>query len=226
VALAVAGAWRIPWRPARLAVVGLMVAVALLNTVMKANVIGPVSERHAVDLPRAPDLPVTDGLGYIQGYVVGALEAPRPPATKPLSAEAVGWLPAYERIAAALTPLDEALGRAPTVVLATYEPLLNPNNVALAARLRMRRDLPVRGLVGPPGPPAVASYRRVLSEANPDALITVSRIGLSYSAATGSRDLDQPTLRRAARSLGYLPRSTVALPNARTAVIAWRDPVG
>lgn len=222
-ALAVAALWRIPWRGARVALTCALVAVVILNTVMKADWVDTVSERRDVDLPRVGNTPVTEGLGYIQGYVVGALEAPRPGPTEPLADATRGWLPAYSDIGRSLQPLAEALGREPVVSLATYEPLMNPFALAMAARLDLRRALPVNGLAAPEGAADAASYRRILTDAAPDALVTVSRIGVSYPVLTGGRSLDQALLERVAKDLGYARRATVPLPNLRAANIAWRS---
>jgi hypothetical protein len=169
--------------------------------------------------------PVLKGRGYIQGYMVGALEANPPSATEPLPESQKRWLPAYRRLVAGIRGAARKQEDLPLVGLATLEPLLNPNNLTLAARLTFHQDLPVAALSAPPRGATLGSYRTLLSQAPcPSVLITVSRLGLSYRALTGEQTLDQKLLRRAAASLGFARLVSVALPNARHAIVMRRPP--
>jgi hypothetical protein len=212
-ALGVTALLRLPWRPARRALIAGLIAVSALNLAMKADVIGGLSRTQRAGIPGFGRVPVLDGQGYIQGYVLAALEAKAPSPMQPLPASAKGWLPAYARIAQSVTP--QGGGGTAIVDLATDEPLLNANDLILAARLREHRDLTVNLL---PGGASLGG--------SPDAVITVSRVGFSYFALSGHRDADQGLLERAAAGLGVRCSGTVALPDARTAVVSTRSAAG
>jgi 4-amino-4-deoxy-L-arabinose transferase-like glycosyltransferase len=225
VALVVASIWSLPWRRVRAALIAGLIAVSAVNAVMKADVVKAVSGAEIVDVPGVAAAPVLKGRGYIQGYMVGALEANPPSATEPLPESQKQWLPAYRRLVAGIRGAARKQEDLPLVGLATLEPLLNPNNLTLAARLTFHQDLPVAALSAPPRGATLGSYRTLLSQAPcPSVLITVSRLGLSYRVLTGEQTLDQKLLRRAAASLGFARLVSVALPNARHAIVMRRPP--
>jgi 4-amino-4-deoxy-L-arabinose transferase-like glycosyltransferase len=220
-ALAVLAVWRLPWTVLRRALASALVAVAVLNIAMKANVVEPLSERELADLPVLGDTPLLNGSGYIQNLAASVLEAPSPDPTEPLPESHKLWLSAYERIAAHAVAAEGRLGRQPVVRLATYEPLLNPNNVVLAGRLRFDRGLLVAPLATPAGEPSISSYRHAVMQAPAtDMLVTVTRLGLTYTVLTGGRNLDQALVRRAAGSIGLRAQDRVRLPNDRSAIVA------
>jgi 4-amino-4-deoxy-L-arabinose transferase-like glycosyltransferase len=204
VALAVAGIWSLRQPAVRGVLVAALIAVCALNLVAKANVVDAFweSEQHQN--------------GYIQNYVIGALEARQGPSTHPLPDSQKRWMAAYREVV-------EHIGRPRVTALATDEPLVNVNDLTLAARLRLHEDLPVLTLSAPAGPPTQSAYREVLSrEPVADVLVTVSRLGLSYPALTGGQSIDQQLMRRTARSLGFTQVATVALPNDRSAILMVR----
>jgi 4-amino-4-deoxy-L-arabinose transferase-like glycosyltransferase len=210
VALSVAGVWSLRRPRVRGVVVGALVLVCALNVVMKANVTSALSGNETVDVPGIGDTPVLYGNGYIHDYVFGAFEARRESSTHPLPDSQKRWLAAYRELA------GHARAGALTG-LATQEPLVNPNNLTLAARLHQHEDLPVVPLA------AEASYRELLSRPPaPDVLVTVSRVGLSYPALAGGEAIDQRRMRRAARSLGFEQVAEVELPNDRSAIVMRR----
>jgi hypothetical protein len=215
VALGVAALLRLPWRVARRALIAGLIAVSALNLVMKADVIRGLSDSAQANVPGFGKVPVLAGQGYIQGYVLGSLEAKSVSATEPLPPSTRQWLPAYVRIVHTLAP-----GRVPVADLATDEPLLNANDLILAARLHERRDLTVNLLPGPPGPATPARYQALLMGPRPDVVITVSGVGVSYFALTGLRDADQAALEQAATGLGYRCVGAVALPDGRRAILS------
>jgi hypothetical protein len=51
-------------------------------------------------------------------------------------------------------------------------------------------------------------------------LVTVTRLGLTYTVLTGGRNLDQALVRRAAGSIGLRAQDRVRLPNDRSAIVA------
>ncbi len=223
VALAVAAIWRLPWRLARAGLVTGLAAVAALNVVAKTDALSALSRDRSLHLPALGATPVVVGDGYIQGYVLGSFETVSPSPTHPLPDSQKGWLPAYQRIVSRVRTLAPSPGSARVVGLATSEPLVNANNLTLAARLRFHEDLPVRVLGFPSGTVTSASYRHLLEGAQaPNVLVTVSRLGLNYVALTGGVAVDQSVIRRTARSLGFRPAGAVSLPDARRAFVWWR----
>ncbi len=187
----------------------MLIALSVLNLVMKADVIGAFSGTTQASVPGFGKVPVLAGQGYIQGYVLSALAARAVSPTEPLPPSARGWLPAYARIVQGIPPRPG--GAAPVVDLATDEPLLNSGDLILAARLHEHRDLTVN-LV--PGGATLGGP--------PDAVVTVSYVGFSYFALSGQRDADQGLLERASNALGLRCSETVGLPDDRLAVLSTR----
>ena len=225
-ALAVAALFAVPWRAIRSGVLAALVAACALNLVMKADIWSGSSSRDQVSLPGLGSVPVLDGLGYIQSYVIASDEGEYASATAPLPVSQRGWLPAYVRIVATIFRLARASHHRPVVDLATDEPLLNVNDLTLAARLRYRRELVVNLLPGPPGPATFSSYQRLLGAAQiqPNVLVTVTHVGLSYFALSGRKDIQQGLLEQASEARGFSCGAGVPLPDGRVAVVSWRPP--
>lgn len=222
VAVAVLAIWRLPWRHVRTALVVGLIVTSALNVVMKADVSSAVSRAVTLDVPAVGTVPVLDGQGYIQGYVAAATGAASSLGTRSLARSQRGWLPAYDTIAVDIHGLLQRRGVVPNVRLAAFEPLLNPNNLALATRRRFHEDLLVGGLQ-PPAHPSLASYRRLLSQSPaPNVLVAVRPFALGFYGPT----IDQRLIERAARSLGFRRSATVQLPDGRRAVIFLRLPRG
>ncbi len=185
VALGVATLLRLPWTGVRRALIAGLVALSALNLVMKADIIGGLSGTPQARVPGFGAVPVVSGAGYIQGYVASALEARAVPAPGPLPPSARQWLPAYARIVQIALRGARHHAGAPVIDLATDEPLLNDNDLILAARLHDHRDVTVNLVPAPPGAASAAGYARLLQGA-PDAVVTVGRPGFSYSPCRGA----------------------------------------
>lgn len=228
VALVVSAVVTLPWRPVRGALAGGLIAVSILNVIMKADAIAGLSGTHSVKIAGFGSVPTLDGLGYIQGYVLGSLEARYVSATHPLPTSQKEWLPAYDRTVREVLRLARRGRYQPRVGLATDEPLLNVNDFTLAARLDHRRDLAVSLLPTPPGPPTLTAYRRLLegTQRGLNELITVTSVGVSYFALTGLQDIQQGLLERAGASAGFTCGGGISLPDGRVAVVSWRRPQG
>jgi hypothetical protein len=222
VALGVAALWRLPWRAARRALIAGLIAVSVMNLVMKADVIGGLSGTARASVPGFGEVPVVAGQGYIQGYVVSSFEARPVSATQPLPSSVKRWLPTYDRIVEAIMQPAHANGYTPLVDLATDEPLLNANDLILAARLHQHRDLIVNLIAGPPGAATAASYRHLLTGGplRPNVVVTVSHVALSYYTLTGLHDIDQGLLERASTALGLRCSAGLALPDGRRAIVS------
>jgi 4-amino-4-deoxy-L-arabinose transferase-like glycosyltransferase len=223
VTLAVAGIWTVRRPPLRVVIAGVLVVVCAINLAMKANVTAALSGSETVDVPGLGVTPLLGGNGYIHRYVLSALEEPRPSPTRPLSESQKRWLPAYRQIVERIRTHRPSGGRSPVVGLATQEPLVNANNLTLAARLRFHEHLSVTPLGAPAGAASSSSYRELLSRAPaPDVLVTVSSLGLSYAVLTGGVAIDQGLMRRAAGSLGFARVASVELPGGRRAIVSAR----
>ena len=214
----------LPWRRVRLALAVACVGVAAVNVLAKADVIGWLSQERSARLPLAGTVAVLSGRGYIQGYVLGSLETPPGPPTRPLPGSQRGWSGAYRTLSAVIVEAARRAHVAPVVDLATDEPLLNANDLVLAARLRYRLDLAVSLLPGLPAPAGAGAYAEVLSARaeHPAFLVTVSRVALSYFTLQGLSDPDQGLLERGAAVLGWRCLAAVGLPDGRVAVVSGR----
>ena len=226
IVLAVAALFTVRRRGLRSAVVAALVVVCAVNVVMKADVTDALSSRERMSVPGVGSVPVLDGLGYIQSYVIESTETAFGSATQPLPRSQRDWLSAYQRIVSSILDLAHAGHYRPVVDLATDEPLLNANDLTLAARLQAHRDLPVTLLPGPAGASTLASYERLLHRAviRPNVIVTVTRVGLSYFALGGLKDADQGLLERASEAAGFSCGAAIPLPDGRLAVVSRRAP--
>jgi hypothetical protein len=225
IVLVVAALITVPWRIPRRVVIGALIAASVFNVVMKADAVRGLSGSSSVTVAGFGRVPVAHGDGYIQGYVLGSEETRAGSATQPLPASQRGWLPAYAQIVREIFDIADERRVTPVVQLATSEPLVNANDLTLAARLDFKRDLTVALLPGPPGPASLASYEQTLRQARPtpNVLVTVSTVGFtSYFALGGLRNADQGLLERAATVAGFPCAAGIPLPDGRTAVISWR----
>jgi 4-amino-4-deoxy-L-arabinose transferase-like glycosyltransferase len=224
VALSVAGIWTLRRPRLRGLVAGALVVVCALNLAMKANMTSALSGSETVDVPGLGATPLLQGDGYIHDYVLSSLEASRPSSTRPLPESQKRWLPAYRQLVGQIRAHGPSRAGLPVVGLATQEPLVNANNLTLAARLRFHENLAVVPLGAPAGAATATSYRQLLSRAPaPDVLVTVSSLGLSYAVLTGGVSIDQRLMRLAARSLGFERVAAVELPGERRAIVSARD---
>jgi hypothetical protein len=162
---------RLPWRRWQIGLVAAFCVVAATNLLMKANIVQAVSETRTVKLPGIRTLPWLNGESYVQGYL--ATEAATSPegTTARLPSPLRGWLPAYAKVAAAVhrAPIGEAQ---PVLALGTFEPLVNPPNFTLAARLRFHDTLDAVTVTPAPGTP-VRRIRDLLAANGANFLLTV-----------------------------------------------------
>jgi hypothetical protein len=226
VALAVAALLAVPWRIPRRLLIGGLIGVSALNLITKADVFGGLSDSAVANVPGLGNVPVLTGQGYIQGYVLGSLETRPGSATQPLPISQRGWTPAYRRTAEAIFRLARGRHYPPVVALATDEPLINANDLTLAARLHLRRDLLVTLLPGPSGAATLSAYERLIEGApgKPNMLITVTHVGLSYFALGGLKDIRQGLLERASAAVGFTCGAGIRLPDGRVAIVSSRTP--
>ncbi len=226
-ALAVYALWRLPWQRARLWTAGALISVSVFNIAMKADAVRALSRRLSATVPGFGSVPVVDGTGWIQAYVVGALETDYVRATKPLPDSQRGWMPAYDAIDANILSLARRGHFTPNVELTTDEPLLNAYDLSFAGQLHTGQELAANVLPGPAGPATLAAYADAVRRAElagVDVLVTVSQVGVSYFAPVQSPSTGQALFDEAAASLGFSCGAAVPLPDARRAFISWRPP--
>lgn len=226
-ALAIYALWRLPWPRARKWAIVALAAVSAFNIAMKADAVGALSGRVLATVPGFGKVPVIDGTGWIQGYVLGSAEARYATATKPLPDSQRAWMPAYEAIDRDILGLARRTRATPNVELTTDEPLLNAFDLSFAAQLHFHYGLIANVLPAPLGPPTLTAYEtflrgKVLSGVN--ALISVSSAGSGYF--TAAQAPDQGLFQRAGAAVGFFCSAVVALPDGRQAFISRRMPRG
>lgn len=221
VALSVLAISRLPRPSARRFLAGGLIAVSGFNVLMKADLIGDASRLATVDIPAIGDTSLINGRGYIQSFLYSSARVEPGPPTEPLPESARGWLPAHERIVSITRRAGRAenVGFIPVICVATFEPLLHPNDLVLAARRRYHQPyyaVDVR-------PPSVngASYRAQLQGPLPcNELVTV----FPSRAAFNQPPVDPRAVRLTARKLGFRPLRSLRLPDRRRLEIDWQPP--
>jgi 4-amino-4-deoxy-L-arabinose transferase-like glycosyltransferase len=225
VLLAVVALDRLPWRRRAAALAIAFAAVGAFNFTMKLGVSESLGELRTVDPPGTRVLTVSNGEGWIQGYVRGAesfalaeLGRPAPPAapTSRPAAREKAWLPFYGRVVGGIEQASDRAGREPQFVIGVDEPLVNPYVFELAARRRLGTRLVVDTLLAPQ-PAGV--YRAVLAQMRPapNAVLLVRPPGMPFYPPA-----DQGNLARALVSLGFARRDVLRLPDERRAVLLQR----
>jgi 4-amino-4-deoxy-L-arabinose transferase-like glycosyltransferase len=222
VALGVALLWRVDWRPVQISLVAGLIAVSLLNAVMKAGLVPTLSAERIVDVPLLGSLHVSDGRGAIQsymknqGYEIGPAASPMPELHR-------RWLPVSGEVASFLGDFSAAHGRAPAPYFSTHDPLFNANTLRMAASLQRRPPLYSAQLPADVRGDRVAAYRKALSNPRygpglPNFLITGDPAPREYSPPIDPSDAEE-----AARSLGFELVKTVPLPDGREARVWWLE---
>jgi hypothetical protein len=223
VVLCVSVIWSLPWRRLRMALVVATGAISVLNFAAKADVNGTLARAAIVDVPTVGPTPLKSGTSYIEQYVVSAFEVAAPPSGDPLPPSQRGWLDAYRQIADRIVGPTGRHGPAPAVLMTADEPLLNNNDVALAAQLDRHQTLSVQLAQDPSEPQQEGWYEALLQKLPPPSvLVSVNRPARDYQVVAGREPIASPTLLRAARALGFRRLGSVELPDGRRVTISRR----
>jgi hypothetical protein len=206
VALSVVVAMRLSYRPGRVALVVGFVSVSLFNIFMKADIVAAASRVRDVAIPAYVTVPVTNGQGFVQQNLGGNEALPMGSPTHWFPDGARNWSRVYEDVAEDLAGMKRPWLY---VDFAPQEPVLNTSALRLYAN-RAGFVSAAYAYVDSGGNDTVPAYRRFLSDAHPDVVVTTDRPGVSYGPAA------TPVLvERAARSLGYDQTALFDLPDGR-----------
>jgi 4-amino-4-deoxy-L-arabinose transferase-like glycosyltransferase len=216
VILAVTATASIPARAVRVAVAGILVVVSLAAVVSKSGWVEPLARFRTVSVPGFGSVIVTDGRGLIQreiggdGYDIRPVTQPPPAMHRrwlPLARDVVGW--SLHQAAQRGEPLHLTLG--------LEDRIFGNSRLTLAAQLWFHRYLPVDYLNAFPDGDTVASYRRQLLSPRPENALVIGDPPPSGTSVTRSK------VEAAARSLGFAPVKSFAMPDRRTIWIWWRE---
>jgi hypothetical protein len=197
VALAVLAAWRLPWRQLRAALVAAFAVVSAFNVVMKANVVDPLSAE--VELSGAT---VMNGQGYLHQHLDEVGGYPVAAGTRPLPDGYERWLDVEESVASYVVQAAAQQGTPAQLNLATNDPIVNPNALALAGQRVARRD-PSAPPLAPASIPSdrgatPRAYGGYLGAATPKFLLTMDAEPRQFGPP-----VDQDAVERAAQGLGF-----------------------
>jgi len=213
VVLGVVAASSVPTRAVRVALASVLVVVSVAAVASKSGWVPPLAEVRAVTLPGLGQVEVTDGRGIIQTEVVGAGYDIGPP-TEPLPAMHRRWLPFARDVVGWSMSRAQQRGEPLRLTLGFDHLIFSNSRLILAAQLWFHRWQPVDYLRSSPESDTVISYRRqLLSPERANALIT----------GPGAR-ITRRKVETAARSLGFLPVRTFAMPDGRDIQVWWRGP--
>jgi hypothetical protein len=214
VILGVVAAASVPARVVQVALASVLVVVSLGAVLSKSGWVEPLADVRRVSVPGFGSVPVTDGTGIIQREVRGAgydIE----PVTQPLPAMHREWLPLAHDVVGWSLRRAEDRGEPLHLMLGPDDLIFSNWRLSLAAQLWFHRWQPVDYLVTFPAGDTVASYRRQLL--NPPHNALVSFEPRSYAKITRWK------VEEAARSLGFAPIKSFAMPDGRKGWIWWRD---
>ena len=215
VILGVIAAASIPARAVRVALGGTLVVISLVTVVSKSGWVEPLAKVRTVSVPGLGSLVVTDGTGIIQREVAGAgydIE----PVTRPLPAMHREWLPLAGDVVGWSLRRAEDRGEPLHLILGTDDLIFSNWRLILAAQLRFHRYQPVAYLRWYLGGDTVAAYRRQLLTPQPqNALVTFDPP--PYANVTPWK------VEAAARSLGFTPVKSFAMPDGRKVWVWWHD---
>lgn len=217
VALAVAGVARLDSRGVRSGVAILLVAVAVVDVVMKAGAVEPLSQRATIDLPLAGETLVLEGRGGIHDEIEGAGYA-LPGPTEELPRLHRRWLPTGERLSEFADRWARERGEEARLAFGFDDLLFSNTRVVLAAELALNRRLP--SIFLKPfleGGDTTASYRRQIRASDSNFLVT----GMRKPGDEGSITVTRRTVEAAGRQLGFRPVRRFNLPDGRPIVVWW-----
>lgn len=202
------------------ALVATVIAAGLLNVVSKADVLPALSGTHGVTLPFSATIPIVDGRGRMQRYVVES-GYPVDPVTSPLSEAQRRWVPFAAALARDLDAYAAERGTTPAVLFGTRHRMFNASSLRLGARMAVGES-PRAAVLDPLWmPDTVEAYRRSLRtppSSPPNVLITGARSPAEYTpVANGAR------VERAARLEGFRRIRSLRLPDGTPAEIWWAD---
>jgi hypothetical protein len=216
VILGVTAAASVPARTVQVALAGILVVVSLGAVLSKSGWVEPLAHVRTVAAPGFGRVSVTDGPGIIQtevagdGYDIGPVTQPLPSIHRrwlPLARDVVGW--SLRHAEQRGVPLELTLG--------LDDRIFANSRLILAAQLWYHRYLAVHYLRPYPDGDKLAAYRRQLLLPQPKNALVVGDPPPSGGTITRSK------VEAAARSLGFTPVKSFAMPDGRTIWIWWRD---
>jgi hypothetical protein len=217
VVLAVLAAASIPARAVRAALASLLVVVGVAAVLSKSGWVAPLAATRTASVPGFGDVVVTDGRGVIQGEVQGDGYDIKP-VTEPLPEIHRGWLPLARNVMNWTLQRAQQRGEPLNLMLGMDDRIFGNSRLILAAQLWYHRFELVDYLHPFPEGDSVASYRQQLVvPRRVNALIT-GEPPVNGSAVSRSK------AEAAARSLGFVPARSFAMPDGRTIWIWWREP--
>jgi 4-amino-4-deoxy-L-arabinose transferase-like glycosyltransferase len=217
VVIGVVAATSVPVGAVRRALGGALVAVSLVALLSKSGWVEPLAERRTVSVPGLGSVVVTDGTGIIQREVAGA-GYDIDPVTRPLPDLHRRWLPLARDVMGWSLREAEDRGEPLEPILGTDDLIFSNWRLILAGQLWYHRFQPVGYLREFPDGDTIVSYRRQLhSPKRRNALIVFDP--RPYAKVTRWK------VEAAARSLGFAPVKSFAMPDGRQLWIWWRDDV-
>ncbi len=215
--------WRLPSPRLRISLIGAACLASAISFLSQADFSAEISRPWMANVPAIGTVPVKTDSSHIERYVIAAFEASAPPPAQPFPDTERGWLDAYGAISRRIAEYSATEHVHPVVLMSADEPLLNNNDVALAARLDDRLDLPVR-LAPVPTRTSGPAWRRSVLSAPPAAnvLVGVDRPAFDYRATPTPQALDSKPWEKAARSLGFRSMGSFELPDGRRVSVSAR----
>jgi len=218
VILGVTAAASLPTRTLRATLASAFVVLSLTAVVSKSGWFEPLAKVRTVAVPGFGDVSVTDGRGIIHREIAGA-GYDIDPVTEPLPAMHRRWLPLARDVVGWSLDRAEQRGETLHLTLGLDDLIFSNSRLILAAQLWFHRFLPVDYLRSFPDGDTVASYRRQLLSPTPENAL-VAGDPPPHTTITRSK------VEAAARSLGFTPVKSFAMPDGRTIRIWWREEQG
>ena len=216
VTLCAAAIGAIPRPLARRGLAGALIAVALLNTVMKSGWLPSLMTPRDVRSQQLGLLPVVDGTGTMQRVLeTGGYHLPTPAGRPPALHRR--WLPFGRELAGWMLRYADARRRETYALFATRDVVFGTTRLILAGALDHGRTIQSKLLVPAVGADPAKSCGRTLRLARNDFLITADRAPIE---ASGCREAG---IDASARSLGFRPVRSFAMPDGRRMRVWWLD---
>jgi hypothetical protein len=211
VVLVIGAVTRIPWRSIRAALAVALVAVSVANVAMKSGLAPVLSDPRNARVPVVGSVPVTDGLGVVQGQL--AASGYRVSPTERMPSFHRRWLAFERHLTRRIFDHAARLRVDASGYLATRHFVLTNTAMRLAAALD-RRYLPVGWLEATPD--TERAFAAKLRESGAQFLVAADS---PPSAAPG---VTPPKAEHAAESLGFRLVETLRLPDGRQVRLWYR----